>query len=90
MPVETRYVVIRDGVELKTFMDKKQADQYDLMLEQADALSELISRGPVSLEEAQLEALSIFLAEQKDELLQALGKKPKPKPAAKPAPAKAS
>jgi len=75
MAVETRFVVVRNGEELKTFMDKKQADQYDQMLERADALSQLIQQGPISIEEQTLEDLAIYLAEHKEELLVALGAK---------------
>ena len=33
MAVESRFVVIRQGVEVETFMDKKAADEYDKMLD---------------------------------------------------------
>ena len=83
MAVETRYVVIRNGEELNTFMDKKQADLYDQMLNQADALAELISTTELKIDETVKEDLSIFLAQNKDKVLVALGvKKPaKKKPA---------
>lgn len=80
MAVETRFIVVRNGEELKTFMDKKQADQYDQMLDRADALNQLIQQGPVNLEEQALEELSIYLAENKEQLLIALGAKKASKP----------
>lgn len=80
MAVETRFVVVRNGEELKTFMDKKQADQYDIMLDRADALSEVINKSPLELDEAQLEKLSIYLAENRDDVLVALGAKKVAKP----------
>ena len=88
MAVETRYVVIRNGEELNTFMDKKQADLYDQMLNQADALAELISTTELKIDETVKEDLSIFLAQNKDKVLVALGvKKPaKKKPAVVEAP----
>lgn len=81
MAVETRYVVVRNGEELKTFMDKKQADQYDQMLDRADAITQLIKQSPVAMDESLLEDLSIYLAENKDDMLVALGAKKPTKPA---------
>jgi uncharacterized protein len=79
MAVETRYVVMRNGAEVKTFMDKKQADEYDKMLDMAESLSTLLSQSPVELDESQREQLSIFLAENREEVLIALqAKKIKP------------
>ncbi len=80
MAVETRYVVVRNGEELKTFMDKKQADLYDQMLDQADALSELIQQGNLKIDETAQEELAIYLAQNKEQVLIALGAK---KPARK-------
>ena len=72
MAVETRYVVMRNGEEVKTFMDKKQADEYDKMLDMADALTVLLEQSPVELDDSQNEELSIFLAEKREEVLIAL------------------
>ena len=72
MAVETRYVVMRNSEEVKTFMDKKQADEYDKMLDMADALTELLKHAPIELNENQSENLSIFLAEKREEVLIAL------------------
>ncbi len=91
MAVETRYVVVRNGEELKTFMDKKQADQYDQMLDQADALTQLIQSSELQMDEAILEDLSIFLAQNKEQVLIALGaKKPARKKVEKPVEAPSS
>lgn len=79
MTVETRYVVMRNDAEVKTFMDKKAADEYDKMLDMADAMTELLSESPLDLDEGQCEELSIFLAEKREEVLIALqAKKVKP------------
>ena len=79
MAVETRYVVMRNGEEVKTFMDKKQADEYDKMLDMADALIVLLEQSPIELDDNQNEELSIFLAERREEVLVALqAKKAKP------------
>ena len=91
MAVETRYVVIRNGEELKTFMDKKQADLYDQMLDQADAIGELIESSKLKINDDVLEELSIFLAQNKEQVLIALGaKKPARKKVEKPAEAPSS
>ena len=79
MAVETRYVVMRNGEEVKTFMNKKQADEYDKMLDMADALTVLLEQSPIELDASQSEELSIYLAEKREEVLIALqAKKVKP------------
>lgn len=84
MPVETRYVVIRNNTEVETFMDKKAADEYDKMLDIAENISKLLSDSPVELSHEQKEQLSIFFANQREALLIALqAKKPKVAKAAK-------
>jgi dsDNA-binding SOS-regulon protein len=77
MAVESRFVVIRNGVEAKTFMDKKSADEYDKMLDMADNLSLMFSQSSVELSDNANEELSIFLAQHREEVLVALlAKKP--------------
>jgi len=77
MAVESRFVVIRDGVEAKTFMDKKSADEYDKMLDMADNLSQMFSQSSVELSDSANEELSIYLAQHREEVLVALlAKKP--------------
>lgn len=72
MAVESRFVVIRQGVEVETFMDKKAADDYDKMLDMADNLSEMFAQAPVELSEEAREELSIFLAQNRENVLVAL------------------
>ncbi|WP_174847456.1 YebG family protein [Yersinia artesiana] len=72
MAVEIKFVVVRQGEEKMTFTTKKEADAYDKMLDLADNLSEWLSQSPLTLEEEQREALSFFLAENKDALGQIL------------------
>lgn len=87
MAVESRYVVLRDGVEVQTFMDKKAADDYDKMLDMADSLAEMFANVPTKLKEEQVEELSIYLAQHREDVLIALqAKKPKPAPKATPTP----
>lgn len=79
MAVESRFVVIRNGVEVETFMDKKTADEYDKMLDMADNLSVLLEASPLELSEKSIEDLSVFIAKNREDVLVALqAKKPKP------------
>jgi dsDNA-binding SOS-regulon protein len=72
MAVESRFVVIRQGVEVETFMDKKAADEYDKMLDMADNLSEMFAQAPVELSEEIREELSVYLAQNRENVLVAL------------------
>ena len=85
MAVESRFVVIRHGVEAKTFMDKKSADEYDKMLDMADNLADVLTESKIKLSDSVSEELSIYLAQHRDEVLIALLAK---KPAAKKSPTK--
>lgn len=78
MAVESRFVVIRNGVEARTFMDKKAADDYDKMLDIADNLTLVINKSPVKLSEDIIEELSIYFAQHRDELLVAMQAKKAP------------
>lgn len=78
MAVETRYVVVRGGNEIMTFVDKKAADEYDRMLDMADNLGELLEACDVELAEKQREDLSIYMAKNRDEILYALLAKKRP------------
>lgn len=89
MAVESRFVVIRQGVEVETFMDKKAADEYDKMLDMADNLSEMFEQAPVELSESVREELSVYLAQNRDDVLVALQAK-KAKAKAKTVASKAS
>lgn len=80
MAVIIKYVVERNGAEKMTFTSKAEADAYDKMLDTADELSRFLSASSLMSDEAQAEALALYLAQQKDELLVALGAK---KPAVK-------
>ena len=72
MAVETRYVVIRNDVEVQTFVNRKDADDYDKMIDIADLISTMLEQAPVTLSEQQREEISIYLAKNRDKLLQAL------------------
>ena len=75
MTVETRYVVVREGEEVLSTTDKKQADEYDKMLDIADAMSLFLEQSKVTMTERDREELSIYLAQHKTELLTILGAK---------------
>ena len=84
MAVESRFVVIRQGVEVETFMDKKAADEYDKMLDMADSLAEMFESTTLDLDEKIREELCIYLAKNREDVLVALqAKKAKPLPAVK-------
>ncbi|WP_076419533.1 YebG family protein [Colwellia sp. UCD-KL20] len=87
MAVESRFVVIRHGVEVQTFMDKKAADDYDKMLDMADNLTAMLDSSPFDLNDEIKEELSIYLAQNREDVLialQAKKAKPSPRAAAKP------
>jgi dsDNA-binding SOS-regulon protein len=65
MAVITRYIVVRDGVELDlVFSVKKEADAYDRMLDAADKLADLIRHGEfeADLDDQTIKEIAIFLA----------------------------
>jgi dsDNA-binding SOS-regulon protein len=72
MAVITRYVVEHKGVEKFVSADKKEADQYDKMLDVADNLCEYIEGKGIKLEASVLEELSIMLSKNKDSLTKLL------------------
>jgi uncharacterized protein len=87
MAVIIKYVVERNGAEKMTFTSKAEADAYDKMLDTADELTLLLSTSQLITDEQQLDSLALYLAQNKDEVLIALGAKKKPVVKAK-APAK--
>lgn len=80
MAVITKYVVVRDGVELeKEFLVKKEADAYDKMLDAAENLSEYIKVAglKIDLDGKTIDALCVFLAKNGPEVTRILkGLKP--------------
>ena len=84
MAVIVKYIVVRNGEEKMTFATKKEADNYDKMLDIADNLFEFLESSKIKLDENQLEDISLLLAENKDKLVSILrGLKPKPQTAKK-------
>jgi len=88
MAVITKYVVVRNGVELdKEFLVKKEAEAYDKMLDAAESLAAFIKDGDldVELEDSTVDAVSVFLAKNGPEVVRILkGIKPMAAPVQKP------
>ncbi|WP_159653990.1 YebG family protein [Vibrio atypicus] len=80
MAVIVKYVVERNGEEKMTFTSKAEADAYDKMLDMADELFELLDKSDLLEDEGKKEDLAMFLAQNKEEVLYALGAKRKPAP----------
>jgi uncharacterized protein len=89
MAVITKYVVVRNGVELdKEFLVKKDADAYDKMLDAAENLAAFIKQGDLSidLDDETIDTLSIFLAKNGPDVTRILkGIKPVKPASSKPA-----
>lgn len=88
MSVLIKYIVVRNGVEKMTFATKKEADAYDKQLDIAENLQGFLAGGVEGVDEAQLEALALFMAERSAEVTAILkGTAPErvKAPAAKPA-----
>jgi dsDNA-binding SOS-regulon protein len=66
MAIVTQYVVMHKEVEKLVTTDKKEADQYDKMLDVADNLASYIAAKGIQLDEEVTEELSIMLARNKD------------------------
>ena len=79
MAVITRFIVVRNGVELKAFDVKKDAEAYDNMLDAAENLAAFIKQGnlPIDLDEETIDEISVHLAKNAPEVLRILkGVKP--------------
>jgi uncharacterized protein len=63
--VITKYIVVRDGVELdRAFADKKEAEAFDKMLDAAQDLAALIKQGElqINIDDRTIEEISVYLA----------------------------
>ncbi len=74
MAVVTLYMSDRNTD--KTFTDKKLADNYDKMLELAENVSFWMEKKIPGLNEAQIEAIGLLIAHNKDLLAKAMKSKP--------------
>lgn len=71
MAVITKYVIVRNGVELdKVFEDKKLAEAYDKMLDAAEQLAAFIKKGDleIDLSEETIDAVAVYLAKNGPEV----------------------
>lgn len=88
MAVVTKYVVVRNGVELeKEFLVKKEAEAYDKMLDAAENLAAFIKDAglEIDIDDLTIDAISIFLAKNGPEVTRILkGLKPVALPARTP------
>ena len=75
MAVITRYVVVRNGVELdQVFSVKKEAEAYDKMLDAAENLAAFIKSSEFGgqVEEPTIDAIAILLAKNGPEVVKIL------------------
>ena len=71
MAVITRFIVVRNGVELDQVFDvKKEADAYDKMLDAAENLAAFINKSDlqIDLDAKTVEEISIYLAKNAPEV----------------------
>ncbi|MDA8140724.1 MAG: YebG family protein [Desulfobacteraceae bacterium] len=62
MAVVTKYVVVRNGVELpEAFTDKKEAEAYDSQLSAAQQIVELINQSNLNIEAKTAEDIAMHL-----------------------------
>jgi uncharacterized protein len=76
--IEVRYVVTHKGVEKLTTTDKKEADQYDKMLDIGDNIVQLLVQQGISADDALLEDIGIALSQNKAALQEVLRGRPLP------------
>ncbi|MFA5904898.1 MAG: YebG family protein [Desulfobacula sp.] len=69
MAVIVKFIVVRNGEEKMTFATKKEADEYDKMLDIADNVFEFLENSKLKLDETQLESISLLLAENREKLM---------------------
>ncbi len=77
MSVIIKYVVERHGIEKMTFTSKAEADAYDKLLDTAEALTQILSDSQLIENDQLRESLSMYLAEHKNSVIDALGPKKK-------------
>lgn len=81
MAVLTQYIVehnaySQQGKQAMIFTSKKEADAYDKAFDIADSLQDFLQRADCKLNDTELETLSLYIAIQRDEVMQLLkGKK---------------
>ena len=79
--IETRYAVIHKGVEKLTTTDKKEADQYDKMLDIGDNIAQFLVQKGIDADETLLEEIGITLSKNKSVVQELFRGRPLPEPA---------
>jgi uncharacterized protein len=72
MAVITKYVVVRNGIELdQVFLVKREADAYDKMLDAAENLATFIkdAKLDIDIDENKIDEISIYLAKNGPEVI---------------------
>lgn len=72
MAVITKYVVVRNGIELdQVFLVKREAEAYDKMLDAAENLATYIkdAKLDIDIDENKIDEISIFLAKNGPEVI---------------------
>jgi len=68
MAVIVQYIVVRNGVQKMTFVEKKKADAYDKMLDIAEKLFEFIDAADFNIENSVIEEISLYISENRKEI----------------------
>src|SRR5262245_48668663 len=68
MAVIVKYVVVWDGKEDMIFNTRQEAEAHDKMLDIADRLYAFLHAAEITIEEDTLEALTLFMAQQREHL----------------------
>jgi dsDNA-binding SOS-regulon protein len=68
MAVIVKYVVVWDGKEDMIFSTKQEAEAHDKMLAIAERLAAFLPAADLNLADETLEALTLFMAQQREEL----------------------
>ncbi len=68
MAVIVKYVVVWDGKEDMSFPTKQEAEAHDTMLAIAERLSTVLETADLNMAEATLEALTMFMAQHREQI----------------------
>jgi uncharacterized protein len=68
MAVIVKYVVVSDGKEDMIFSTRKEAEAHDKMLDIAERLYTFLHAADLNIAEDTLEALTLFMAQQREHL----------------------
>src|SRR5256885_4187115 len=66
MAVIVKYVVVSDGKEDMVFNTRKEAEAHDKMLDIAERLYTFLHAAEINMAEDTLEALTVFMAQQRE------------------------